>query len=157
MKLSASSRAYVAEQVRKEFGDELRAAEKRYDDAEKAENAVFERLEKELEKVSARWMDEFEKLMKKVGLRWNEGKGPENHAYIRVFDAGGSYDRIDRYSFVESSDTAAAKEAQSAVDAVKGQIEKAVQKALFEIEIHGKKDTLQEIVEQVIKEIKEGK
>lgn len=157
MKLSASSRAYVAEQVRRGFAEELRAADKAVEDAEKAKNAPYEALEEDLEKLSPAWMGEFERLMEKHGLHWNRGKGPADGACVKVFDGDGPYDRIDYMSFAETCDSTEIDKAKEACDGVRDRIEKAVQKALFEVEVHGKKDTLQKIVEQVIREIKEGK
>lgn len=156
MKLSAMSREYVAKQVRGAFGDDLRKAEEALSAAEKALADRYSRFDKDLEKAKSAWMAEVAKLASKHGLHWAGCVGPENGAHVDVHAGSSCYSEISRSSFDETSDEAVKREAE-AVEKVRTQVEEAVRKALFEIEIKGRKDTLNEIVEQVIRETREGK
>lgn len=151
MKLSASSRDYVAEQVRNEFEKDLRAADKALEEANKAAEDRYGKFEKDLLAMSKGWIGEIDGLAKKHGLHWAEEKGPAHGAYVEIHDCESTYRNIDRDSFAETSghtpEIVRAKDARRAI--IDG-IGSAVQKALFEIEVHGKKDTLQEIVDRVI-------
>ena len=156
MKLSAMSRDYVAKQVREAFGDDLRKAEEALRAAEKALADKYSRFDKDLEKAKSAWSADVAKLVSRHGLHWSDGVGPEHGAHVDLFARESIYSGISRESFDETSDEAVKPEAK-AVEEVRSQIEEAVRKALFEIELKGRKDTLNEIVEQVIREIKEGK
>ena len=156
MKLSAMSREYVAKQVREAFGDDLRKAEEALSAAEKVLADKYSRFDRDLEKAKSSWMAEVAKLMNKHGLHWADRFGPENGAHVDVHAGSSCYSEISRDSFDETSDKAVKPEAE-AVEKIRTQAGEAVRKALFEIELKGRKDTLNEIVEQVIREIKEGK
>lgn len=157
MKLSASSRAYVAEQVKECFVEDLRAAEKAVEEAKEALNGRFEKFEKDLSKLSDGWMDEVEKLVKRHGLHWAKGKGRDAGAHVQVLDGHSSYRDVDGDSFVETADKTAVFEAEWARRDVIDRIEKAVRKALYEIEVHGRKSDLEDIVRRVVAEARNEK
>ena len=156
MKLSAMSRDYVAKQVREAFSDDLRKAEEALRAAEKALADRYSRFDRDLEKAKSSWMADVVKLVNKHGLHWADYTGPEHGGHIDVHAGSSCYSEISRSSFDETSDEAVKRESE-AVEKVRSQIEEAVRKALFEIELKGRKDTLNEIVEQVIRETREGK
>ena len=156
MKLSAMSRDYVAKQVREAFGDDLRKAEKALNDAEKALEDRYSRFDKDLEKAKSAWMADVAKLVSKHGLHWTGCVGPENGAHVDVHAGSSCYSEISRSSFDETSDEAVKPEAK-AVEKVRTQVEEAVSKALFEIEVRGRKSDIEQIVASVIAEIKEEK
>ena len=156
MKLSAMSREYVAEQVREAFGDDLRKAEEALSAAKKVLEDKYSRFDRDLEKAKSSWMADVAKLVSRHGLHWAGGVGPENGAHVDMHAGSSCYSEISRSSFDETSDKAVKRESE-AVEKVRSRIKEAVRKALFEIEVKGRKETLNEIVEQVIRETREGK
>ena len=156
MKLSQNSKKWIAKSVRDAFAEELKKA----NDAVKAEkarrNELFRSFRAEVDKVLAEAKKEVEKIVKRMKLTFRDDKCID---HLDVFEGDSCYSTIDINTFEETTFGSCKKtqELQDRVNEVEANIRTAVSKALFEIELRGKKDTLEAIVDQVIKEIKEGK
>ena len=156
MKLSQNSKEWVAKSVRDAFAEELKKA----DDAVEAEKArrkeLFRGFRAGVDKVLAEAKKEVENIVKRMKLTFRDDKCID---HLDVFDGDSYYSTIDTNTFEETTIDSCKKtqELQDRVNEVEANIRTAVSKALFEIEMRGKKDTLETIVDQVIKEIKEGK
>ena len=156
MKLSQNSKDWVAKSVRDAFAEELKKA----NDAVEAEKAqrkeLFRNFSDEVDEVLAEAKKEVEKIVKRMKLTFRDDRCI-NH--LDVFDGDSCYRTIDTSTFEETTIGSCKKtqELQDRVNEVEANIRTAVSKALFEIEMRGKKTTLETIVDQVIKEIKEGK
>lgn len=158
MKLSANAREFVSLNVKKEFAKDLKEAEANVKRIEDEQKATFERFEKDLKKVLDACALEVSKLVKKHNLTWRGNKGPDNGAHVSALEDDSRYNDVDANSFNETHcEGIRISAANGAVTEVKDRITRATAKALFEIEVHGKKDTLEEIVAQVIREIREEK
>ena len=155
MKLSQNSKKWIEKSVRDAFAEELKKA----NDAVEAEKArrkeLFRSFRAEVDKVLAEAKKEVEKIVKRMKLTFRDDKCI-NH--LDVFDGDSYYNTIGTNTFEETiGNCKKTQELQDRVNEVEANICTAVSKAIFEIEVHGKKDTLETIVDQVIKEIKEGK
>ena len=156
MRLSQNSKDWVAKSVRDAFAEELKKA----NDAVEAEKAqrkeLFRDFRAEVDKVLAEAKKEVEKIVKRMKLTFRDDKCID---HLDVFEGDSCYSTIDINTFDETTFGSCKKtqELQDRVNEVEANIRAAVSKALFEIEMRGKKDTLETIVDQVIKEIKEGK
>ena len=156
MKLSQNSKKWIEKSVRDAFAEELKKA----NDAVEAEKALrkelFRSFRAEVDKVLAEAKKEVEKIVKRLKLTFRDDKCI-NH--LDVFDGDSYYNTIGTNTFEETTigNCKKTQELQDRVNEVEANIRTAVSKALFEIEMRGKKDTLATIVDQVIKEIKEGK
>ena len=155
MKLSANSKDWVAKNVRDAFAEELKKA----NDAVKTEEARRKELIKsfraEADKVLDEAKKEVEKIVKRMKLTFHDGKRID---HLAVFAGDSRYDTIDADTFEETRDCCEKlHELRRRVDEVEDDIRTAVSKTLFEIELNGRKDTLVTIVDQVVREIKEGK
>lgn len=159
MKLSANARAFVMEQVKSAFAEEYKKAEEAKSTAEEKADKKWKAFEKDLSVVAEKARREAMAVIKKHGLTMSDHDDNEITT-VRFQLTESYYSSIDFNSFMETSDGPANPEiikATKAIAAVNDKIQKATSKALFEIEVHGKKDTLEEIVSEVIKSIKEEK
>ena len=156
MKLSTNAKEWVVRSVKNAFAEDLKKA----NDAVEAEKAqrkeLFRDFRAEVDKVLAEAKKEVEKIVKRMKLTFRDDKCID---HLDVFEGDSCYSTIDINTFDETTFGSCKKtqELQDRVNEVEANIRAAVSKALFEIEMRGKKDTLETIVDQVIKEIKEGK
>lgn len=155
MKLSKNSKEWVAKSVRDAFAEELKKA----NDAVKAEEdrreELFRSFRAEADKVLDEAREEVEKIVKRMKLTFRNGKRID---HLAVFAGDSRYDTVDADTFEETRDCCEKlHELRRRVGEIEADIRTAVSKALFEIELNGRKDTLATIVDQVIREIKEGR
>ena len=155
MKLSKNSKEWVAKSVRDAFAEELKKA----NDAVKAEEDRRKELIKsfraEADKVLASARKEVEGIAKRMKFTFHDDKRID---HLAVFASDSRYDTVDANTFEETRDCCEKlHELRQHVGEIEADIRTAVSKAIFEVEVHGKKDTLATIVDQVIREIKEGK
>lgn len=157
MKLSTNAREWVVRSVRNAFAEELKKANEAVEAEKNKRRELFKSFRAEVDKVLAEAKKEVERIVKRMKLTFRDNKCINR---LDVFD-GDEYCRrtVDAETFEETRISLGEKtqELQNRVDEIETNIRTAVSKALFEIELHGKKDTLETIVDQVIKEIKEGK
>lgn len=156
MKLSQNSKEWIAKSVRDAFAEELRKANDAVEAEEARRKELFRSFRAEVDKVLVEAKKEVEKIVKRMKLTFCDDKCID---HLDVFDGDRIYSTIDTNTFEETT-TGGCKKTQELQDRLNGietNIRTAVSKALFEIETRGKKDTLETIVDQVIKEIKEGK
>ena len=156
MKLSTNAKEWVAKNVKNAFAEELKKANEAVEAEEARRKELFRSFRAEVDKVLAESKKEVEKIVKRMKLTFRDDKSI-NH--LDVFDGDNYYSTIDTSTFEETTTGSCKKmeELQDRLNEVETNIRTAVSKALFEIETRGKKDTLETIVDQVIKEIKEGK
>ena len=156
MRLSQNSKDWVAKSVRDAFAEELKKANEAIETEENRRKELFRSFRAEVDKVLAEAKKEVEKIVKRMKLTFRDGKCID---HLDVFEGDSCYSTIDINTFEETTFGSCKKtqELQDRVNEVEANIRTAVSKALFEIEMRGKKDTLETIVDQVIKEIKEGK
>lgn len=156
MKLSKNSKEWVAKSVRDAFAEELKKANDAVEAEEARRKELFMSFRSEVDKVLAEAKKEVEKIVKRMKLTFCDDKCI-NH--LDVFDGNCIYNTVDTDTFEETTTGGCKKtqELQNRVNEIETNVRTAVSKALFEIEMRGKKDTLETIVDQVIKEIKEGK
>lgn len=156
MKLSTNAREWVMRSVRNAFAEELKKANEAVEAEKNKRRELFKSFRAEVDKVLAEAKKEVEKIVKRMKLTFRDNKCI-NH--LDVFGGDDYYSTINADTFEETriSFGEKAQELQDRVDEIETNIHIAVSKALFEIELYGKKDTLEAIVDQVIKEIKEGK
>lgn len=155
MKLSANARKWVAKSVRDAFAKELKKA----DDAVKAEEArrreLFGIFCAEVDKVLDEAKKKVEGIVKHMKFTFRDDKCVD---HLAVFAGVSRYDYIDADTFEETRDRCEKlHDLRRRVDEIEADIRTATSKALFEIEVNGRKDTLATIVDQVIKEIKEDR
>ena len=156
MKLSQNSKEWIAKSVRDAFAEELKKANDAVEAEEARRKELFRSFRAEVDKVLVEAKKEVEKIVKRMKLTFCDDKCID---HLDVFDGDRIYSTIDTNTFEETT-TGGCKKTQELQDRLNGietNIRTAVSKALFEIETRGKKDTLETIVDQVIKEIKEGK
>ena len=155
MKLSQNSKEWIAKSVRNAFAEELKKANEAIETEKNRRKELFRSFRAEVDKVLAEAKKEVEKIVKRMKLTFRDDKCI-NH--LDVFDGDSYYNTIGTNTFEETiGNCKKTQELQDRVNEVEANIRTAVSKALFEIEMRGKKDTLETIVDQVIKEIKEGK
>ena len=156
MKLSKNSKEWIEKSVRDAFAEELKKANDAVEAEEARRKELFRSFRAEVDKVLAEAKKEVEKIVKRMKLTFRDDKCID---HLGVFDGDSCYRTIDISTFEETSVSGCKKtqELRDRVIEVEANIRTAVSKALFEIEMRGKKDTLETIVDQVIKEIKEGK
>ena len=155
MKLSQNSKKWIEKSVRDAFAEELKKANDAVETEKVRRKELFRSFRAEVDKVLAEAKKEVEKIVKRMKLTFRDDKCI-NH--LDVFDGDTYYSTIDTSTFEETIGSCKkTQELQDRVNEVEANIRTAVSKALFEIETRGKKDTLETIVDQVIKEIKEGK
>ena len=155
MKLSKNSKEWVAKSVRDAFAEELKKA----NDAVKAEEdrrkELIRGFRAEVDKILDEAKKEVEKIVKRMKLTFHDGKRVD---HLAVFAGDSRYDYVDADTFEETRDCCEKlHELRQRVGEVEADIRTAVSKALFEIELNGRKDTLATIVDQVVREIKEGR
>lgn len=156
MRLSQNSKDWVAKSVRDAFAEELKKANDAVEAEKTRRKELFRDFRAEVDKVLAEAKKEVEKIVKRMKLTFHDNKCID---HLDVFDGDSYYSTIDINTFEETTAGSCKKtqELQDRVNEVEANIRTAVSKTLFEIEMRGKKDTLETIVDQVIKEIKEGK
>ena len=155
MKLSQNSKKWIEKSVRDAFAEELKKANDAVETEKARRKELFRSFRAEVDKVLAEAKKEVEKIVKRMKLTFRDDKCI-NH--LDVFDGDSYYNTIGTNTFEETiGNCKKTQELQDRVNEVEANIRTAVSKALFEIEMRGKKDTLETIVDQVIKEIKEGK
>lgn len=155
MKLSSNAKDWVASSVRNAFAEELTKANAAVEAEENRRKELIKSFRAGVDKVLGEAKKEVEKIVKRMKLTFRTGKRVD---HLDVFASDGRYDSIGADSFVETHDYCEKMhELRRRVNDVEADIRTAVSKALFEIEVHGKRDTLESIVAEVIKEIKENK
>ena len=159
MKLSADAKRHVAAQVAAAFADRLSELRQAMESA-KAER---DRKVEEIAKAVDRFGDEvvrpnFLKLVKSLGkiadsvdmgrLRWSAAfEWKDSSPFYGACDIGrDNTDTIRAYDGLGD----AYKAAKEAFEDLEDEVKKRVSFALFEIEIHGRKDTLEKIVKEAI-------
>lgn len=163
MKLSANAREFVTERVKEAFGKEMEEADGRIDALERSRTEKWGKFEADLGKLQAKWAKDAVALAARHGLTWQGYCGPDRGLRVTVLADGGRYDEVSRRSFVETypvdrDDTDEVVALRKAGADVRWKIGRAVREALFEIEVHGRKSTLDQIVADVTARIhKEGK
>ena len=155
MKLSANSKEWVAKSVRDAFAEELKKA----NDAVKAEisrrEELFRGFRAEVDKVLASARKEVEGIAKRMKLTFHDGKRID---HLAVFAGDSRYDTVGADTFEETRDCCEKlHELRQRVGEIEADIRTAVSKTLFEIEIRGRKSDLEQIVSDVIAEIKKGR
>lgn len=156
MKLSTNAKEWVVRSVKNAFAEELKKANDAVEAEEARRKELFRSFRAGVDKVLAEAKKEVEKIVKRMNLTF---RGDKCIDHLDVFDGDSCYRTIDTSTFEETTIGSCKKtqELQDRVNEVEANIRTAVSKALFEIEMRGKKTTLEAIVDQVIKEIKEGK
>ena len=156
MKLSQNSKEWITKSVRNAFAEDLKKANEAIETEENRRKELFRSFRAEVDKVLAEAKKEVEKIVKRMKLTFRDGKCID---HLAVLDGDTYFNTIDTSTFEETTIDSCkkVKELQNRVDEIETDIRTAVSKALFEIEVYGKKDPLEAIVDQVIKEIKEGK
>ena len=156
MRLSQNSKDWVVKSVRDAFAEELKKANDAVEAEKTRRKELFRDFRAEVDKVLAEAKKEVEKIVKRMNLTFRDDKCID---HLDVFEGDSCYSTIDINTFEETTFGSCKKtqELQDRVNEVEANIRTAVSKALFEIEMRGKKDTLETIVDQVIKEIKEIK
>ena len=155
MKLSANSKEWVAKSVGDGFAEELKEA----NDADKTEedrrNELIKSFRAEADKVLDEAKKEVEKIVKRMKLTFHDDKRID---HLAVFASDSRYDTVDAGTFEETRDCGERlHELRQRVGEVEADIRTAVSKALFEIEVRGRKSDLEQIVSDAIAEIKEGR
>lgn len=156
MKLSTNAKEWIMQSVKNAFAEDLKKANEAVETEKNQRKELFRSFRAEVDKVLAEAKKEVEKIVKRMKLTFHDNKCIH---HLDVFDDDDYYGKIDTNTFEETRLSLSKKmqELQNHVDEIKANIRTAVSKALFEIEVHGEKDSLAAIVDQVIKEIKEGK
>lgn len=156
MRLSQNSKDWVVKSVRDAFAEELKKANDAVEAEKTRRKELFRSFSDEVDNVLAEAKKEVEKIVKRMKLTFRDDKRID---HLDVFEGDSCYSTIDINTFEETTFGSCKKtqELQDRVNEVEANIRTAVSKALFEIEMRGKKDTLETIVDQVIKEIREGK
>ena len=155
MKLSSNSKNWVAKSVRDAFAEELKKANDDVEAEEARRRELFGSFRAEVDKVLGEARKEVEGIVKRMKLTFHDGKRID---HLAVFAGDSRYDNVDADTFEETRDRCERlHDLRRRVGEVEADIRTAVSKALFEIEVNGRKDTLATIVDQVIMEIKEGK
>lgn len=164
MKLSVNAREYIINQVKAAFADEYKKAEEAEEAVTAKAAAKWEKFRKDLDAVAEKARKEAMALIRKHGLTLadkdddDDVRDPVANVEFRM--SGSYYSSVCENTFRETSDgrnNPEYWEAHNAVNAVAKKIGRATSKALFEIEIHGRKSDLEQIVADVIKSIKEEK
>lgn len=155
MKLSANAKDWVAKSVRDAFAEELKKANAAVEAEENRRRELFKSFRAETDKVLDGAKKEIERIVKRMKLTFHSDKCID---HLAVFASDSRYDDVDLETFEETRGCCEKiHELKQRVNKVEADIRTAVSKALFEVEVRGKKDTLATIVDQVIREIKEGK
>lgn len=156
MKLSTNAIGWVSQSVKNAFAEDLKKANEAIETEKNKRKELFRSFRTEVDKVLAETKKEIEKIVKRMKLTFHNDKSI-NH--LDVFDDNDIYSMIGTDTFEETmlSPSKKMQELRDRVNEIETNIRTAVSKVLFEIEMRGKKDTLATIVDQVIKEIKEGK
>ena len=165
MKLSSLAKDHVKDEVKNAFAADLKAAEDDLTNAKAEAQVRWTRFSEEFDEMLEPMNDKLQKLVKKHKLTpCGRCCGTDFSKYsvalrAQLLHDDSWYGAIDQSSFTETSESKCqeVRDAENKLCDVKDQITKACNKALYEIEVHGKRDTLQTIVEEVIREIKEGK
>ena len=155
MKLSANSKEWVAKSVRNAFAEELKKANDAVEAEMSRREELFGSFRAEVDKVLGEAKKEVEGVVKRMKLTFHDGKRID---HLAVLASDSRYDTVDTDTFEETRDSCEKlHDLRRRVGEVEADIRTAVSKALFEIEVNGRKDTLATIVDQVIGEIKEGR
>lgn len=155
MKLSANARKWVAKSVRDAFAEELKKAHDAVEAEEARRRELFGNFRAEVDKVLDEAKKKVEGVVKHMKFTFRDDKCVD---HLAVFASDSRYDNVDANTFEETRDRCEKlHDLRRRVDEIETDIRTAVSKALFEIEVNGRKDTLAAIVDQVIREIKEIK
>ena len=165
MKLSSLAKDHVKDEVKKAFAADLKAAEDDLTNAKAEAQVRWTKFSEEFDEMLEPMNDKLQKLVKKHKLTpCGRGCGTDFSKYsvglrLSLCHDDSWYGSVDKGNFVETSESRCqeVRDAENKLYDVKDQITKACNKALYEIEVNGKKSTLETIVEEVIREIKEGK
>lgn len=160
MKLSSDAKRHVAAQVAAAFADKVKELEAAEDAASKEEHAFYDKVEAAVDKFKQEVVfPKFLKLISSFGkfsdmvnpdkpacslrLSWSEESGMCGDCNV------GTDIRDTLRAFAGVRDKY--ETAKKALWDLKTEIKSRVSYALYEIEIHGKKDTLESIIDQAIK------
>ena len=153
MKLSTNARDWVAQSVKNAFAEELKKANDAVEAEEARRKELFRSFRAGVDKVLAEAKKEVEKIVKRMKLTFRDGKCID---HLAVLDGDTYFNTIDTSTFEETTVDSCKKmkELQDRRDGIETNIRTAVSKALFEIEIRGHKSDLEQIISNVIAEIK---
>ena len=153
MKLSTNAKEWVTQSVKNAFAEDLKKANEAVETEKNQRKELFRSFRSEVDKVLVEAKKEVEKIVKRMKLTFHGNKCIH---HLGVFDDDNYYGKIDTDTFEETMLSLSKKmqELQNHVDEIKANIRTAVSKALFEIEIRGRKSDLEQIISNVIAEIK---
>ena len=153
MKLSQHSKEWITKSVRNAFAEDLKKANEAIETEENRRKELFRSFRAEVDKVLAEAKKEVEKIVKRMKLTFRDGKCID---HLAVLDGDTYFNTIDTSTFEETTIDSCKKlkELQDRLDGIETNIRTAVSKALFEIEIRGHKSDLEQIISNVIAEIK---
>lgn len=141
-------------EVVKAFIDDLKKADAAVEAAKARRATAWANFEGDLDVIMNEAQKKVAALTKKHGLTFRKG-----HVLgcVRAKDGGYYSEYLDEDSFEQTSKRGNAQSvADGGVKSVTDMIARASAKALYEIEIHGKKDTLDQIVADAIDGIRKG-
>lgn len=153
MKLSTNAKEWVTQSVKNAFAEDLKKANEAVETEKNQRKELFRSFRSEVDKVLVEAKKEVEKIVKRMKLTFHDNKCIH---HLDVFDDNDYYGKIDTDTFEETmlSLSKEMQELQNHVDEIKANIRTSVSKALFEIEIRGRKSDLEQIISNVIAEIK---
>lgn len=155
MKLSANAREWVAKSVKDALGARLKDAQKAYNDEIAARRAKWEDWESSYAKLEERFKKDVAALLERKGLTFDDAEYAVASVKPFATDAVHGYFSPDTFAEtkVRAYRNAVLDGLTAEIDAARDEIKAAVGRALFEIEVHGRKDTLESIVSEVVESI----
>lgn len=155
MKLSANARMHVTNEITRALGDEYDAARKAVKQADDARQAKWDAFAADMESVLNKAQYEIHALVRRHKLTQLEGRGIVVRALNERYAPEGISCRQFEQTDVDFN--AGLRAARQRMSEVEDMVKRAVSKALFEIEINGRRATIDSIVADVIREIKAGR
>lgn len=159
MKLSSDAKKYVAAQVAAAFAGKMKELEAAKEAAFNEENAFYDKVNEAIEKFKKEVvLPKFMKLVGSFGKFSNQVSPDAPVCSLRLSwsKESGKYGNCDVGTDFEDTLRAFAgvgdkyRAAYKAIEELKAEIKSRVSYALCEIEIYGKKDTLETIINQAI-------
>lgn len=154
MRLSKNAKEFVVKMVKDAFADDLKAVEARRKELADRQESLWAAFEKDYDAVMARAKDEVTKLVKKHRLTF---RGDRRIVSVHATDAAFASSTVDSDTFEQTSEYCSPEmnELNKTCARIDDSVRNAVSKALFEIEMSGRRDSVDEIVAKVIGEIRE--
>lgn len=159
MRLSADAKRHVASQVTAAFAGRIKELTEAKTAAKAEENVFYDKVEAAVEKFKREVVfPKFRKLVESLG-RFSDKIDADDPSCSLAFGWSNSGPRFGKCDFgTDYADTIEAfagvgdkyKAAREALDDLEAEVKTRVDYALFEIEVHGKKDTLDAIVREAI-------